>query len=139
MTIPLWTLLGFALWTLITLLIGVGAYRWARILSGRAALNEFPADTPHGEERYRRATRAHANCLENLPVYGAIVLATFAMELRTDWLDTFAIVFLAGRVLQTVTHVAFSPSNLVVGVRFGFFFVQILSMFAMSILVIRGA
>jgi hypothetical protein len=55
MTIPLWVLLGFAGWTLTVLMCTVGVYRWSRILTGRAKLNEFPADLPHGDDWYRRA------------------------------------------------------------------------------------
>jgi hypothetical protein len=36
MTIPLWVLLGFAAWTLLTLFTTVGVYRWTRILTGRS-------------------------------------------------------------------------------------------------------
>jgi hypothetical protein len=38
MTIPVWVLLGFAAWTLLTLVTTVGVYRWARILTSRAAI-----------------------------------------------------------------------------------------------------
>jgi hypothetical protein len=69
MTIPVWVLLGFAAWTLLTLFTTVGVYRWARILTGRAAISERRADEVQGSEWYRRAMRAHLNCVENLPVY----------------------------------------------------------------------
>ena len=49
--------------------------RWSRILTGRSGVGGFPADQVEGEEWYKRAMRAHANCIENLPVFGAIVLA----------------------------------------------------------------
>jgi hypothetical protein len=74
MSLPLWMLLGFAGWTLLVLLAGVGVRRWLLIFSGQASLTSFPGDTPHGSPAYRRATRAHANCVENLPVFAAIVL-----------------------------------------------------------------
>ena len=121
MSIPVWILLGFALWTLLTLLCSVGIYRWSRILTGRAGLSEFPADVPHGKDWYRRAMRAHANCV--------------ASGVRSPSLDVLAIVLLAARVCQTITHIAFEQTNFAVGVRFSFFFVQLLSMLAMSALV----
>lgn len=37
MTTPAWVLLAFAAWTLATLFVGVGVYRWGRILAGRAS------------------------------------------------------------------------------------------------------
>ncbi len=75
MTVPVWVLLGFAAWTIIHLLTTVGIYRWSRILTGRTEMKEFRADKIEGEDWYRRAMRAHANCIENLPVYGGVVVA----------------------------------------------------------------
>jgi uncharacterized MAPEG superfamily protein len=135
MTIPVWVLLLFAGWTLATLLGTVGVYRWSRILTGRAALSDFRADEPQGSAWYRRAMRAHANCVENLPVYAAIVVVIAASGVRSPMLDTLAVVLIVARVLQTVTHVTFEQTHAVVAVRFSFFFVQIVCMAAMGILV----
>jgi len=134
-SIPVWVLLLFAGWTLATLLATVGVYRWSRILTGRAALSEFRADEPHGSEWYRRAMRAHANCVENLPVYAAIVVAIVASGVRSPMLDGLAVVLLAARVLQTATHVAVRQTDAAVAVRFAFFFTQIMCMAGMGILV----
>ena len=38
MTNPVWVLLGFAAWTLLTLFTTIGVYRWTRILTGRASI-----------------------------------------------------------------------------------------------------
>jgi uncharacterized MAPEG superfamily protein len=133
--IPVWVLLFFAGWTLATLLATVGVYRWSRILTGRAALSEFRADEPHGSEWYRRAMRAHANCVENLPVYAAIVVVIVASGVRSPMLDRLAVVLLAARVLQTATHVAVRQTDAAVAVRFAFFFTQIVCMAGMGILV----
>ncbi len=135
MPVPVWVLLGFASWTLLTLFTTVGWYRWSRILTGRAQISEFRAEAAQGDEWYRRAMRAHANCLENLPVYGAIVVAMLAAGVRAQSLDALAIVLLAARVCQTVTHIAFDPTNAVVSVRFGFFFTQAVCMISMAIIV----
>jgi uncharacterized MAPEG superfamily protein len=77
MTVPTWMLLGFAAWTVLRLLSTVGAYRWSRILTGSVPIREFRADHVEGEDWYRRSMRAHANRIENLPVFGAIVLALY--------------------------------------------------------------
>ena len=95
MTQSLWMLLGFAAWTLTVLMVGVGVRRWGLILTGRANLTSFPADTPHGSPGYRRAMRAHANCVENLPVFGAIVLTASAAHLEAAGFDQLAAVVLA--------------------------------------------
>ena len=44
MPIPVWVLLGFAAWTLLTLFTTIGVYRWTRILTGRASIAEWRAD-----------------------------------------------------------------------------------------------
>ena len=54
MNIPVLVLLGFAAWTLIILSVGVGGYRWARILSGRASVAGWRADAPQGADYYVR-------------------------------------------------------------------------------------
>lgn len=133
MTVPLWVLLGFVGWTLAVLLGTIGVYRWSRILTGRAKLNEFPAETPHGDDWYRRAMRSHANCLENLPLYTALVVVMVAIDVQSPMLDTLAILLLAARILQTIVHIGFQQTNMVVGFRFFFFFTQIISMIGMGI------
>jgi uncharacterized MAPEG superfamily protein len=139
MTIPVWVLLGFALWTLLVLFGTVGVYRWSRILTRREELRAFRADVPHGSDWYQRAMRAHANCVENLGVYGAITVAVVVSGARGPVLDGLAITLLAARVFQTLTHIAFEPTNRAVGVRFSFFLVQALCMLGMSGIVIRSA
>ncbi len=135
MSAPVWTLLLFAAWTLATLLGTVGIYRWSRILTGRARLGEFHADEVQGTDFYRRAMRAHANCVENLPVYAALVIVIVASGVRSPTLDRLAIAVLIARVLQTLTHLAMPQSDTVVGVRFAFFFVQLAAMVGMGIVV----
>ncbi|MBP6014486.1 MAG: MAPEG family protein [Alphaproteobacteria bacterium] len=139
MTIPLWVLLAFACWTLLVLMIGVGIRRWTLILSGRAQLTDFPADTVHGSTPYRRAMRAHANCVENLPVYGAIVITAFAAQAMSPTMDTLALVFMGGRICQTVVHLTFIETNAAVFVRFSFFLMQVFAMFWMAVEVVRSA
>lgn len=133
MTTPVWVLLGFAGWTMILLLLSVGVYRWSRILRGRQAIADFSPDGAGGADWYKRATRAHANCIENLPVYGAIVVAARAAGIDDPLLDTLACVLLAARVIQSLVHISFVQTNRAVSVRFSFFFVQFLCMAWMGI------
>lgn len=137
MSIPLWVLLGFACWTLLVLMIGVGIRRWALILTGRAQLTDFPADVPHGGTAYRRAMRAHANCVENLPVYGAIAVTAFAAQATSPMMDALAAAFMGARMCQTFIHMALAETNATVLVRFSFFFAQIVAMFGMAWEVVR--
>jgi hypothetical protein len=128
MTTPIWVLLGFAGWTLMILLLSVGVYRWSHILTGRRAIAEFRADGTDGADWYKRATRAHANCIESLPVYGAIVLAAHCANVDDPVLDVLACVLLVARVIQSTVHISFVQTNRVVSVRFSFFFVQFICM-----------
>jgi uncharacterized MAPEG superfamily protein len=138
MTIPIAVLLGFAAWTLATLLATIGWYRWSRIFAGRAAINEFEADAGRAAGWYQRAHRAHANCLENLPLYAALVVVIVATGASHPALDGLALVLLGARVAQTVTHVAFSSSERAVAVRFVFFFTQVVCITAMGVLIARA-
>jgi uncharacterized MAPEG superfamily protein len=139
MTVPLWVLLAFACWTLVVLMVGVGIRRWALILTGTAQLTDFQADVAHGSTPYRRAVRAHANCVENLPVYGAIAVTALASQATGPTLDTLAVAVIAARICQTVTHMAFTETNTTVFIRFSFFLAQIVSMFWMAAEIVRQA
>lgn len=139
MTVPVWTLLAFATWTVVLLLTTVGVYRWSRILSGRVAIKDFRADPVGGSDWYQRAMRAHANCIENLPVFGAIVLALVVAGIRDSAANYLCIAILIARIAQSLTHVCFSQTNTVTSVRFGFFFVQVMSFLWLVAIIVRQA
>jgi hypothetical protein len=136
MTVPTWTLLGFALWTIAVLLAGIGIRRWQLILTGQAQLTDFPADMPHGSPAYRRAVRAHANCFENLPIYGAVVVALQAAKLDTATLDLLAIVVLAARIGQSTVHMSFVETNATILLRFSLFLTQLVAVLWMAAVII---
>jgi uncharacterized MAPEG superfamily protein len=139
MTTPLWVLLAFAVWTVLVLLAGVGVHRWSRILSRKAELTDFPGGVAEGVPAYRRAVRAHANCVENLPVYGAVAVVAALAGIDRPSLDLLAIVFLAARIGQTLTHMLFREANTTVGIRFGFFAIQVLAVLWMAAIVAFAA
>src|SRR4029453_98044 len=105
----------------------VGGYRWSRILTGRVPIRSFRADQIEGADWYLRAMRAHANCVENLPVFGAIVLALYAGNVAGRLVDALAIAILVARVLQSLAHVGFAQTNTMASIRFAFFLVQIVA------------
>ena len=127
MTVPVWMLVGFAAWTVLLLLATVGVYRWSRILTGRVAIRNFRADQIEGADWYKRAMRAHANCVENLPVFAAIVFGLHVGNVAGGLVNKLAVVVLVARILQSLVHVCFVQTNTATSVRFGFFFVQIVS------------
>jgi uncharacterized MAPEG superfamily protein len=83
------------------------------------------------------AVRAHANCVENLPVYGAVALCTFAARVSTPILDTLALVFIAARICQSLVHMSLAETNLTVLVRFTFFLTQLVAMLWMAWEIVR--
>lgn len=139
MTVPTWALLAFATWTLVLLLTTVGVYRWSRILTGRVPIKDFRADQVEGADWYKRAMRAHANCVENLPVFAAIVFALAATDISGSTVNFLCIAVLIARIAELLTHVCFAQTNLVASVRFGFFFVQIVSFLWLIALIFRQA
>lgn len=139
MTVPVWVLLGFAVWTILLLFGTVGVYRWSRILTGRVAIREFRADRIEGEDWYKRAMRAHANCVENLPVLGAIVLALHVSGTGGRSVDTAALVIMAARIAQSLVHVCFVQTDRVVSVRFTFYLIQAMSYLYLAAAIVRHA
>jgi hypothetical protein len=115
-------LLGFAAWSLV--LVGVLAvYRSALVKAGKKASNGFDPSGEDLEGFGRRVTRAHANCYENLPVAGVVLLYAIATS-RTAVTDPLAYVFIALRVAQSLVHLV-STSRPAVLLRFTFFVAQI--------------
>jgi len=134
-TVPVWMLLGFAAWTLLLLIGTVGIYRWSRVLTGTAS---FRADGLEGATWYQRGTRAHANCVENLPVFAAIVVGLKAASVTGALADGFSIAILAARIVQSLVHVCFVQTDAIVSVRFAFFSVQIVGFICLiAIIVIK--
>jgi uncharacterized MAPEG superfamily protein len=131
LTPPLYSLLGFIVWTMLVVLFGIGTPRVSAVLARRAAPKSFTADVPHGSERYRRTMRAHANCLENLPLFAALVLIARAISLENAVFEALAVAVLPARIAQTLVHVA-SGSNRAVIVRFVFFSLQFLCFLGMA-------
>lgn len=115
-------LLGYVAWALL-LLVALAVVRTSLVMQNKKAANAF---SPGGDDVggfTRRLTRAHANCYENLPLAGAVLLYAIATG-QTAATDGLAYLFLGTRVLQSATHLA-STSSQAVTVRFAFFLVQV--------------
>lgn len=125
MTIPMWMLLGFATWTLLLLMATVGVYRWVGILFSKVPIGSFRSDQLEGEDWYRRGTRAHANCVENLPVFGAIVLVISVLDISGLAVNYLCTIVLVARVCQSMVHVCHVQTDRFVAWRFSFFCVQL--------------
>jgi uncharacterized MAPEG superfamily protein len=95
-------LLLFAAWTLL-LIILVFLYRGVRVLGG-TAINSWPRGKDAGDlPLIKRITDAHANCLENLPIFAVIVLAAAALN-KTAAINPFAVYVLYARLGQSIMH-----------------------------------
>jgi len=138
MSVPIAVLLLFTGWTVLVLLLGVGAYRWSMILTGREPITAFPPEPSHGPGFYRRAMRAHANCLENLPLLTAVVVAIELTGTSSLAADKAAIFLLAARIAQSIIHVGFRESQPTVYIRFLFFFSQLIALAVMAAQIFRA-
>ncbi len=115
-------LLGFASWA-IFLVVMIIAYRSGLALVAKRAANSFRPEGSDLPPFGQRLTRAHANCVENLPAAGAIMLYAVATN-QTDLTDGLAAIFLGARFLQSLVHLA-STSGPAVIARFALYLVQI--------------
>lgn len=136
MNTPTWVLLAFAGWTLLILFSTVGVYRWSRILTGRATVSEWQANQLQGSDWYRRAMAAHRNCIENLPVFAAIVISINALDLHGAVLNNLALAILIARIAQSLIHICLIQTDRVATWRFIFFFTQIVAMIWMGIYIV---
>jgi uncharacterized MAPEG superfamily protein len=136
-TIPIWMLLGFATWTLLLLIVFVGAYRWFNILFRKARIASFRSDQLEGADWYRRGTRAHANSVENLPIFGAIVFVITIIGLNHRVVDYLCTTVLIARMCQSLIHVSHAQTDAVVAIRFSFFSVQLVCFSALIAMAVR--
>jgi uncharacterized MAPEG superfamily protein len=133
MSLSEWALLGFTVWTIALVVGGIGVTRIAQVLTKRAKANSFSPNVPHGSERYQRTMRAHLNCVENLPVFAALVLLGSAHSMTGSHFQAAAFAVLPARILQSSIHIA-SGRNRAVLARFVFFSVQVTCFLVMAFL-----
>ena len=105
-------------------------------MSGRASVSEWRADEAQGSEWYRRAIRAHMNCVENLPVFTAIIFAAWSVSLKSTAFDVLAIATISARIVQSLVHVSFEQTELIASIRFAFFFIQAICMLSMVAVIV---
>ena len=122
-------LLYFAAWTLVLMLIYV-MYRTGLVTIGRKRADSWTRGKPTDDPGFVvRAQHAHMNCVENLPVFGAIVLAAYALG-KPAVADGVASYVLWARLAQSTTHLI-GVSHVLVFVRGTFFTIQVILFFYM--------
>ena len=114
-------LTGFIAWTLL-LLIVMEVIRSKMVVAREVPANGFVPDNANLSPFMQRLARAHANCLEGLPIFGGLMLVALVTG-RSGLTDPLAPILLAARVIQSTIHIA-SLSNVAVTLRFSAFAVQ---------------
>ena len=122
MTTTLTALTGFIAWTL-CLLILMELIRSKMVLTKEIAANRFQPDNANLSPFMQRLARAHANCLEGLPVFGGLMLVAVAAG-QTAVTDALAPLLLGARIVQSSLHLS-SLSVMAVTLRFVAFAVQV--------------
>ena len=115
-------LIGLAAWTLF-LLILMELLRSGLILTKAIAANEFKPDNSNLSPFMQRLARAHANCVESVPIFGILLIAALLTN-RTGVTNPLAPWLFAARLVQSCVHLV-SLSVPAVWVRFIAFAVQI--------------
>uniref|UniRef100_UPI003566FA4B MAPEG family protein n=1 Tax=Halopseudomonas sp. TaxID=2901191 RepID=UPI003566FA4B len=85
--------LGLAAWMLV-LLFAMVNQRGLLVLSGKMKVNAFAPDGSNTPDGFgRRLVRVHANCVENLPVFFAVLVFALATG-NSDVTDGLALLLL---------------------------------------------
>ena len=115
-------LTAFIAWALLLLLWMEGLRTWL-VLRGAVPANGITPGNDGLSPFMQRLARAHANCVESLPVFGGLLLVAIATD-RPQVTDALAPAFLAARIMQSCIHLA-STSAAAVSLRFTAFAVQL--------------
>ena len=121
MNTTLTALTGFIAWTLF-LLVLMEIIRSKLVVTKAMPANGFQPDDTNLSPFMQRLARAHANCLEGLPIFGGLMLVAVVAG-QSAVTDPLAYTLLVARVLQSIIHLA-SLSVAAVTLRFVAFAVQ---------------
>lgn len=121
MSPTLQSLLGFVTWTLF-LLVLMEVMRARLVVAGHVPANGFNPENSKLSPFMQRLARAHANCLEGLALFGALMLVAVVAG-KSALTDPLAYVLLGARIVQSSIHLA-STSVAAVNARFAAFAVQ---------------
>lgn len=104
MSLAILSLVGYAAWAV---LLGAAIVSWRTVLTltGQSKANEFPSGERHGSESYWRLNRAHANTVENLPIFAALIFGAWAGDAISPLIEGFAQWALLLRLGQSIAHV----------------------------------
>ena len=115
-------LIGLASWTLF-LVILMEVLRARLIMTKAVAANEFKPDNSNLSPFMQRLARAHANCVESVPIFGVLLIVALLTN-RAGVTNPLAPWLFVARLVQSCVHLA-SSSVPASWVRFIAFAVQI--------------
>jgi len=115
-------LVGLIAWTL-ALLVLMKVLRSRLVVTGRIPANGFQPDNANLSPFMQRLSRAHANCIEGLPIFGGLLVTAIATDLVAIT-DPLAYVLLIARICQSAVHLV-SVSAAAATMRFLMFAVQV--------------
>jgi uncharacterized MAPEG superfamily protein len=121
MSPTLTALAGFVAWSLF-LLVLMEVIRSKLVITKAVPANGFKPDNSNLSPFMQRLARAHANCIEGLPIFGGLMIVAVVAG-RSSVTDPLAYALLSARILQSVIHLA-SVSAPAVTLRFAAFAVQ---------------
>jgi uncharacterized MAPEG superfamily protein len=121
MSYSAYALTGFVSWALF-LLVLMEVIRTYLVVGGKVPANGFTPDNAGLSPFLQRLARAHANCIEGLPIFGGL-LAIAIMTSRTGITDPLAYEFLGARIVQSIIHLI-STISIMVSLRFIAFAIQ---------------
>ncbi|MDP1535252.1 MAG: MAPEG family protein [Rubrivivax sp.] len=122
MTPTLFALTGFVAWTL-ALLVLMEALRALLVTTRQVRADGFDPANATLSPFMQRLARAHANCLEGLPIFGGLMVIALITG-QSNLTDPLAPALLAARVVQSAIHLA-SVSATAISWRFAAFAVQL--------------
>lgn len=133
---PLLHLTLFAGWAILLLVLIELVRGW--LMSARNyPVTEFPAGERHGPDAYWRLYRAQANCLEFLPMYGAVVLAmTLSGNDIPPLFGLASLTIVALRPLQSLVHIL-STRAPAIRLRASLFLIQLAALVTMCWLTVQ--
>ncbi len=128
MTFPLWGLAIFILWTIavVALLLTVRI----RHLSAGGSVKDF--GTPNEESLLWRLFRVQSNLVENLPLYGGVVLLLTVRGMSGTAVDSLVILYILFRLVHSVIHIAGADPKF----RLASLVIQLVCLVALTVLAI---
>lgn len=124
-------LLIYIVWTLI-LALSYATYRLPLVLTGKKTANHWERGNPVDDPAILiRAKAAHLNCLENLPLFAALVLVAAATG-QSETVNAVAGFIVAARIGQSLVHLIGTSFPLVF-VRASLFLAQVALMLYLAV------